>query len=1265
MLVLLLACNTPPGAPTVAITPTEPLTGDDLEVVIQGEAPDDQGDDVTYAYAWFRDGASSEYTGTSVPADATARGETWKVVVTPSDGKAGGTVGEAEVRIGDTPPVATLAIDPLSPTTIDTVLATATATDADDDEVTLTWAWTRDGVNAGLSNDTLPAETAVRGEAWTVTVTPADDSAEGEPAIVGFTVANAPPTLGSILLSPDGATVSDTLTATFTGAEDADDDAVSVEVTWTVDGVDVFTETVDADGTSSLAGAFLRGQEVVVTGVPNDGYDDGESVVSQTLTIADAAPTATGARVSPDPLYADSVVTCVGEGWSDPDGDAEGWQTSWTVNGGVASTEATLPKGLYAKGDSVACTLVPDDGELVGTGVGSATVIVSNSVPTCTTSSVTIGPDPATLGDALSVTVDGYVGCADADGDALVEVYDWRVDGTGTFTSASVAAGSVARGATVTLVTSWSDGTESGGDATSNTLTIRNRAPIVSDVSISPPSPDTDDVVSALVTAGDEDGDSVSVTYAWTVNGVAAGTGATLDGATFSRGQTIGLTVTPSDGWDAGATASASAVVANSTPGAPAVGITPASPDTDDTLVCTVGAAATDLDGDALTYSFVWTVGGVAYSAATTTTLPGDTIPASATVNGQEWACSVTASDGTDSGSAGTASATVGCDQDADGYDDVACGGTDCDDSSSSVSPAATEVCDAADLDEDCDGLADDADPSLSATTYYPDVDGDAYGDSAGGVAACTRPSGWLTNGDDCDDTRSTVKPGATEICDAADLDEDCDGLADDADPSVSGQRAWYADTDGDTYGDEAGTAVTQCDQPSGYRASHSDCDDADAAINDAATEVCLDGIDQDCDGADVCDIYTSSAARKITGEAASDYASSGLANAGDVDSDGYDDILVTAYGHGGSAGVAYVVLGGSFTDIGLGSAYRTLTGSAGDSAGYSNAIAGVGDMTGDGIPDLVVGAEYSDLRGSNSGVAYFVAGGSTGTATLASAGTQIYGGTAYDHLGGSVAAAGDVSGDGQPDMLVTTGASASRAYLFATAPTASVSASSATATFTGGYVAKGAGDTDGDGYDDVMVGNPVASTSVGAAYLYLGPVSGSLSAAAADATISGSSASYLGEAICKAGDADGDGYSDVGIVADWYSTGYVYLVTGPMSSGTASSVAEATISGGYGAGATGCDFSGDADGDGTADLLFSEPHGNYDGAYLFLSPMTGSVYRDYAVYMSGTYPHYLGYPAAFIGDQDGDGDDEWVLSESDNDDAGIDAGAAWVFGAF
>jgi hypothetical protein len=186
----------------------------------------------------------------------------------------------------------------------------------------------------------------------------------------------------------------------------------------------------------------------------------------------------------------------------------------------------------------------------------------------------------------------------------------------------------------------------------------------------------------------------------------------------------------------------------------------------------------------------------------------------------------------------------------ADGGNVMGCVGTpgltpfdgDCDDAVATTNPAAAETCDS--VDNDCDGAIDDS--PTDGDVFYLDHDEDGSGTEFYSVTACDAPTGFAATSDDCDDFDATVGPTAAEVCDGA--DNDCDGNADDADDDVTDALTFYADVDGDGFGDHT-TVVMACEGPSGTVDDASDCDDTDGAINADAAEVC-DSADNDCDGA-------------------------------------------------------------------------------------------------------------------------------------------------------------------------------------------------------------------------------------------------------------------------------------------------------------------------------------------------------------------------------------------------------------------------------
>ena len=182
--------------------------------------------------------------------------------------------------------------------------------------------------------------------------------------------------------------------------------------------------------------------------------------------------------------------------------------------------------------------------------------------------------------------------------------------------------------------------------------------------------------------------------------------------------------------------------------------------------------------------------------------------------------------DGTvaDMGAFGGASDNFPRDEDGDGYyTGVGLGGDpDCDDTDSNVSPGETEVCDK--IDNNCDGEVDEA-SAVDASTWYPDNDGDGYGIFEDAVVACFAPYKHAGQAGDCDDDNPATAPGSNEYCN--EIDDNCNTVVDD---NATDALTWYADLDGDGYGDDEVTVVS-CEQPSGYVNVGSDCDDSDAEL--------------------------------------------------------------------------------------------------------------------------------------------------------------------------------------------------------------------------------------------------------------------------------------------------------------------------------------------------------------------------------------------------------------------------------------------------
>lgn len=330
-----------------------------------------------------------------------------------------------------------------------------------------------------------------------------------------------------------------------------------------------------------------------------------------------------------------------------------------------------------------------------------------------------------------------------------------------------------------------------------------------------------------------------------------------------------------------------------------------------------------------------------------------------------------------------------------------------------------------------------------------------------------------------------------------------------------------------------------------------------------------------------------------IAGASAGDYSGFSLGG-GDFNGDGLRDVLLGAYGHNNNSGGAYVVYGrtaGGAVDLAAPFAGVVVNGArGGDYAGES--VASLGDVNGDGFAELVVGAAWSDPpAGRDAGQAYVVFG-RTGDAPLELAdpvtaqAAALAGSRDGEGMGGLVVGLGDVNGDGRGDLAIGSGVEGSASKLYVVFGNAAVAGGeladlTALATGQGGFVVDGtgvfddggltagaAGDLNRDGLADLVIGSPsadaAAGQNAGRAFVVFGKTSGEVVslAALADGTGSGGFAidgeqpgAWAGRAVQSAGDYNGDGFQDLLIGAPYGDSasdpasadnaGRVYLVYG------------------------------------------------------------------------------------------------------------------------
>ncbi|MCB9759778.1 MAG: putative metal-binding motif-containing protein [Alphaproteobacteria bacterium] len=492
----------------------------------------------------------------------------------------------------------------------------------------------------------------------------------------------------------------------------------------------------------------------------------------------------------------------------------------------------------------------------------------------------------------------------------------------------------------------------------------------------------------------------------------------------------------------------------------------------------------------------------------------------------------------------------------------------DCDDRQAGTHPGADEWCDG--VDNDCDGLVDD-DP-LDPLPFYRDADGDGWGVLDDATEACAAPDGYADQHGDCDDDDPWAFPEAEPVCGDG-VDNDCDGLGD-CGLALSGvgvpddALATFAGTStapliGAIVG---GQDLTGDGQPDWIAAAP--VGDGTGSARSMALVFA---------GPAEGTLTPADAAFRVTSERSYDLYNQSL-TLGDLNDDGQLDAVFGApYGHGSGSGVVHVAYGPLTGDVNLSSAgdvVHLLGLDADDNAG---AAVLVQDFSDDGVSDLVIGAPGAD---SGQGEVWFVEGPDTQTedldrvarARLTSQAT--FGSVA---LGGVIASAGDVNGDGRDDLLlgqpdfVMLNTTTGRASVVVDAPAGHVlleDLAQATLITSGdanlGASLAGAGDVDGDGYGDILIGAPGTTEGVsgraGRAWLIPGEA---LEDAAGDtvgansialATYVGAGQGWsLGVSVASAGDLTDDGAPEVLIGVPGYgrvnsSTGATALFDGAAS---------------------------------------------------------------------------------------------------------------------
>ncbi len=435
------------------------------------------------------------------------------------------------------------------------------------------------------------------------------------------------------------------------------------------------------------------------------------------------------------------------------------------------------------------------------------------------------------------------------------------------------------------------------------------------------------------------------------------------------------------------------------------------------------------------------------------------------------------------------------------------------------------------------------------------------------------------------------------------------------------------------------------------------------------------------------------------------------VASAGDVNADGYSDILVGAdqYENGGAfEGAAFVWFGGPSFGSGPNGTPANANWYAESDLDYSHfgqSVGGAGDVNGDGYGDVIIGAPaYYDAQ-PNEGMAFVWLGNAGGLGPVgspANADWQAEGNQDSSNFGRSVGTAGDLNGDGFSDLVVgadqytQTATFEGAAFVWLGGPgglgssgnplNADWSAAGGQAFAQLGRSAATAGDVNGDGYSDVIVGAPLYDDGMasenGRALLYLGSQDGPAAAAAWNADGDQIDARF-GMSVASAGDVNGDGYSDLIVGAPRYDNGaadegQAFLFIGSsggaffMPSWTARSDQKNALFGSSVASA------GDVNGDGHSDVVIGAPGyqkslTDEGGAFLWFGGPAdvsdpsgmgpdGTPLNSAWEVRGGQAGAQMGTSVAWAGDVNGDGFSDIIVGAPFHDNGQTDEGRAYIY---
>ena len=389
----------------------------------------DPADSISVSYAWVKNGSTiSGQTNATLQPSSFASGDSIICLVTPNDGSDNGTPAASNaISIGNAiPSYANPSLTPATAYETSTMTCSpGAASDPDGDSVSPIYAWVKNGSSLlGITSSTLSGSYFNKGDILYCSVTPDDGTDTGATVSSNsVTIQNSAPTANTPSISPTTAYETSTFACSSSGGSDVDPvDSVSFTYGWKING-----QASGQTGTSLTGSSFDKGDVVKCFVTPSDGVTTGSPTDSIGVTVSNSTPTFSSIVISPsNPTTSESIASSA-SGWSDDDGDNEGYTYQWYDQNGAISgaTGASLSSSATAKGDIIFLQATAYDGVASGTIHSSNALTVVNSAPEAP--QIEVQPTNAEPEDNLSCVV--TVGSYDADGDTVTYSYQWYLNG--------------------------------------------------------------------------------------------------------------------------------------------------------------------------------------------------------------------------------------------------------------------------------------------------------------------------------------------------------------------------------------------------------------------------------------------------------------------------------------------------------------------------------------------------------------------------------------------------------------------------------------------------------------------------------------------------------------------------------------------------------------------------------------------------------------------------------------------------------------------